>query len=365
MYEKPMPKSSLKASIENNPVAMVLSDPNLPDNPLIFVNEAFEAVTLYQRDAVLGKNCRFLQCDETDEVARRKLRDAIAEEKNVTADLINEKADGTRFLNRVVIAPIRDDDGKVQAYLGIQGEIAGTEKEQKTSVGDESEQMLAELQHRVKNHLSMVVSMIRLHSRREVTQESFEALSHRVQSLALLYEELSPSGAVSGNSESLPAGAYLSRVANTIGALDGRSSIRLNVDCDEVDLPIETGARIGMLLTEFLTNAFEHAFAGRDAGVIQVRFHRQTRGKLRLTVEDDGVGLPEGSTWPENAPSIEDRQKQANENEADVLNTRGGKRKSGAGGSIVGAMVQYLDGDLTVTSSKHGTIITLDIMQDA
>lgn len=332
----------------------------LPDNPLVFVNEAFEKLTHYSAEAMLGKNCRCLQCDETDEEARRVLREAVKNEDEATVDIVNERADGTRFLNRVVIAPIRDDAGTVRAFLGIQSEINGD-----TNIDAESERMLHELQHRVKNHLSMVVGLIRLQARREVTRETFEALSHRVQSLALLYEELSSGGVVDRHAKSLPAGAYLSRVANTIGALDGRSSIRLNVSCDEIELPVETGARLGLLLTEFITNAFEHAFEGRDEGVIHVRFTRQTRGKLRLTVEDDGVGLPSGSSWPNNAPSVERRTEEASSGTDDVLDTRGGKRKSGTGGSIVAAMADHLDGDLQVTSSKHGTIVNLDIAEDA
>lgn len=358
-----MTDTPLRDSMSNHPSAMVLSDPNLPDNPLVYVNDAFEQITLYSRDAVLGKNCRFLQCDDTDSAARRKLAEAIENEREVTADLINEKADGTRFLNRVVIAPLRGTDGKVHAFLGIQSEIAGEEADQETSLGAQSEQMLMELQHRVKNHLAMVVSLIRLQSKKDITKESFDALSQRVQSLALLYEELSPSGVVDRASDTLPAGAYISRVANTIGALDGRSSIRVNVQCDEVELPVETGARLGLLLTEIITNALEHAFAGREEGVIEVRLTRQTRGKLRLTVEDDGIGLPDGSTWPFDSPSVEKRREEtdaADETDA-ALDTKGHGRKSGLGGSIARAMIDFLDGDLSVSSSEHGTVVMVDL----
>jgi PAS domain S-box-containing protein len=359
-----MSKQSLKLSIEKHPVAMVLSDPTLPDNPLVFVNDAFERLTLYSADAALGKNCRFLQCEETDEQARDILRKGLEQKEGVTADLTNRRADGTTFLNRLVITPIRDDAGDVQAYLGIQSEIEPNGP-QRAEIGPGSDYMLQELQHRVKNHLSMVVTMIRLQARQDVTRASFEALSHRVQSLALLYEELSPGGVIDRHAETVPAGAYLSRVANTIGAIDGRSSIRLNVACDEVQLPVDVGARLGLLVTEFITNAFEHAFAGRDEGVIHVRLTRQTRGKLRLTVEDDGVGLPEGTNWPWNAPSVERRTEEAAAKEAtaEILDTRGNKRKSGAGGSIVAALVQHLDGDLSVSSSQHGTIVTVDIAE--
>ncbi|UWQ21499.1 PAS domain-containing protein [Jannaschia sp. W003] len=360
-----MRSKAIQDSIKNNPVAMVLSDPGLPDNPLVFVNDAFERSTLYNRDAAIGQNCRFLQCDETDPETRRVLREAIAERREVTVDILNQKADGTKFLNRVVIAPLRDEDGEVHAFLGIQSEIRGGIDDQDSSIGTQSLQMLRELQHRVKNHLSMVVSLIRMQSKSDVTRESFEALSHRVQSLALLYEELSPAGIVGRDSDTLPAGAYLSRVANTIAALDGRAAIRVNVSCDEVELPVEVGARLGLILTELITNALEHAFAGRAEGVIHVRFTRQTRGKLRLTVEDDGVGMPEGSQWPKGSPSVEAQRRRAEAQDAagETLDTRSEGHHSGLGGSIVAAMIGNLAGDLTVSSSEHGTVVHLDFAE--
>lgn len=363
MDDKLSLEDSLEASIGGFPTSMVLSDPNLPDNPLVFVNDAFERLTLYPADAVVGRNCRFLQCDETDPGTVRELGAAVAEERDVSVDILNRKADGSTFWNRLVVTPVRDDTGQVRVFLGILTEIDDPETGKPSAIGDDSRQMLRELQHRVKNHLAMVVSLVRLHSRREVTKESFEALSHRIQSLALLYEELSPHGAVTGGAQTLAGGAYLSRVANTIGGLEGRSAIRLNVLCDEVELTVETGARLGMILTEFITNAFEHAFKGRDSGLVQVTLTRMTDGKVRLRVEDDGVGLPEGSAWPDNAPSLRNRAVEAIETDG-TLDTRGDKRKSGAGGSIVRAMVNHLKGDLRVTTSTAGTIVTIDFEAD-
>lgn len=352
----------LRKSFEASPVAMVLTDPSLPDNPLVFVNETFERITLYNQEAVLGRNCRLLQCEDTDPEAIRQLAEAIRSETPVSVDLLNERADGSRFMNRLVIAPMRDSEGRTVAFIGLQSEIGQAATDGTATRTADSDNMLRELQHRVKNHLAMVVSLIRIHSRRDVTQASFDALGHRVQSLALLYEEISINGVARSDAETLPAGAYLSRVANTIAALDGRASIRINVDCDEIELPIDTGGRIGLLLTEFLTNALEHAFRGREAGVIGIRFKRQTEGHLRLTVEDDGIGLPEGSSWPDTAPSVEQRVAEAREEVPADPEAGPRKRKSGAGGSIVKAMVKHLRGDLIVSSNGHGTTVTLDLM---
>jgi PAS domain S-box-containing protein len=357
--------AGLEAAIESLPVAMVLTDPALEDNPIVYVNEAFEKVTHYSRAYAVGRNCRFLQGEESDPATVRRLREAIAAGREISVELKNYRADGSAFMNRLLIAPITDPEGNLAAFLGVQTDLTrladpdqlGDRAEDATS---ETDTMLRELQHRVKNHLSMIVSMIRMQASREITKDSFTALSERVQSLALLYEELSPAGAARRDSETVPTGAYLTRIASTLGALEGQASIRLNVEADEIDLPVEKAARLGLLLTEFLTNALKHAFVDRAQGMVQVRFERLSAGGLRLTVEDDGVGLPEGSAWPDDAPTVE-RQRDRTRASGGALDTTGKEGRSGLGGSIVKALVGSLDADLSVVSSEHGTVVILDV----
>ena len=355
---------SLEAAIAELPVAMVLTDPSLEDNPIVYVNDAFERVAYYSREYAIGRNCRFLQGEGTDPEKVRRLREAIDGGRDVSVDLENYRADGTAFTNRLVVAPIAGEEGEVRAFLGVQTDLSRLSEERSLAhrpeeAESETDTMLRELQHRVKNHLAMVVSMIRMQISREITRESFEALGRRIQSLALLYEELTPAGVGRRDSDTVPAGAYVSRIAGTLGALEGRASIRVNVDAEEIDLPVEQAARLGLLLTEFLANALSHAFEGREEGVVRVRFQRLTDRGVRLMVEDDGVGLPEGSEWPEDAPSVE-AQRDRVRGEGGALDTRGRGGGAGMGGSIVKALVRSLDAELAVTSASRGTVITLD-----
>jgi PAS domain S-box-containing protein len=361
-----MKDDALATSIKDTPVAMVLSDPTQDDNPLVFVNEAFEQLTLYARDAALGRNCRFLQCDETDPEAVAALRAAIAAEREVSVDLINERADGTRFLNRLVIAPLRGEDGKVNAFLGIQSPIEGTAEDQASDIDPDHRVMLRELQHRVKNHLAMVVSMIRLQASRDITRDSFEAVGRRVEALALLYDEMFDATVSAGGAhDRIRARAYLSRIARTVSQLTDTAAIRLNTDCDEIDLPIDQAARLGLLLSELLTNALEHAFAGREKGMISIRFRRLSNDMgVRLVVEDDGVGLPDGNDWPFEAPSVQQQTERAR-TEAGELDTRGHDGRSGVGGSIVRSLTQMLGATLDVGRTGHGTTITVDFEPEA
>ena len=338
-------RAALGRSISNLPVAMVVTDPSLPDNPIVYVNDAFAKVTLYSREMAVGRNCRFLQGKDTDPQDVAELRRGIDSGRQVSVDILNYRADGTSFHNRLLITPVEGPDGEALAYVGVQTEMGDEHS-------DDRDNMLRELQHRVKNHLAMVVSLIRMQARREISEEAMTALSQRVQSLALLYEELTPTGVGHVHDDTVPAGAYLSRIVHTIGALDGRASIRVNVDCEEIDLPVEAAARLGLVLTELLTNALEHAFEGRDEGFVSVRLARHTRGGIRLMVEDDGVGLPGGSAWPSGSTSIEDQSREAE---------RTGSVKGGLGGSIVAAMVESLGATIDVSSHTSGTVATVDL----
>ncbi len=100
-----------------------ISDPTLPDNPLIWVNPAFERMSGYALDQVVGRNCRFLQGPDTDPAAVAELRRAQAEARHTTVTLLNVRADGTAFYNEVSISPVLDGEGRVTHFVGVQADV--------------------------------------------------------------------------------------------------------------------------------------------------------------------------------------------------------------------------------------------------
>ena len=278
-----------------NDVAVVLTNPNLPDNPIIYLNRAFERITGYSREAVIGRNCRFLQGPDTDPETVRKLREAIEAKQDLTVDILNYRADDAPFWNRLVLSPLTDTDGEVPYFIGLQKRIGDGPEAPKTD-REETLGALRELQHRVKNHLAMVVSMIRLQARDQSAHADFGTLSRRVETLQLLYEEMSGRDDDNAN---VAVGAYISRVASTIGHLDGRKGIRINVDTIACDSSPELATQIGFLVSEILTNALKHAFEGRETGEVQLRMIDQGDRIVRIEITDDGNGLPEGADWPD------------------------------------------------------------------
>ncbi|WP_226481205.1 bacterio-opsin activator domain-containing protein [Natrinema amylolyticum] len=110
-------------ALEEAPVGITISDPDREDNPLVYVNEAYEAMTGYTYDEVVGRNCRFLQGEDSDEAAIAEMAAAIDEDRPVTVELKNYRKDGTEFWNEVTIAPVRDEDGRVTNYVGFQNDV--------------------------------------------------------------------------------------------------------------------------------------------------------------------------------------------------------------------------------------------------
>ncbi|WP_218916679.1 PAS domain-containing protein [Sphingomonas taxi] len=102
---------------------MAVSDPTLPDDPIIYVNAAFERLTGYAADEIVGRNCRFLQGPATDPDDVARLRDAIAARRRIEIDLLNHRRDGTAFWNRLTVAPVFGDDGALTYFVASQTDV--------------------------------------------------------------------------------------------------------------------------------------------------------------------------------------------------------------------------------------------------
>jgi len=113
----------LLASIDHSPIASVITDARLPDNPIVAVNRAFCELTGYDRTEIVGRNCRFLAGADTEPEARDTLRRAVAEGRPVLVELTNYRRDGSAFLNAVMVAPIIGEAGELAYFLGSQMEV--------------------------------------------------------------------------------------------------------------------------------------------------------------------------------------------------------------------------------------------------
>ena len=102
---------------------IVITDPNQPDDPIIYVNPAFERMTGYSAQETLGRNCRFLQGTEREQPALEELRAALRDGHQCKVILRNYKKDGTLFWNELSISPVRDTEGKLVNFIGVQEDV--------------------------------------------------------------------------------------------------------------------------------------------------------------------------------------------------------------------------------------------------
>jgi len=102
----------------------VVTDPSLPDNPIVYATQGFLDLTGYTLDQVLGRNCRFLQGPETDPKAVEKIRRSIEDGSDMSVCLLNYRVDGTTFWNQFFIAALRDAAGNITNYVGVQCKVS-------------------------------------------------------------------------------------------------------------------------------------------------------------------------------------------------------------------------------------------------
>jgi PAS domain S-box-containing protein len=102
---------------------VTLADPDLEGMPIVYANKAFERLTGYTQEDIIGHNCRFLQGSDQEQEARFQIAEAIKNDKPIEVTLRNYRKDGTLFFNHLKITPLLNRKGKVIYYLGVQYDV--------------------------------------------------------------------------------------------------------------------------------------------------------------------------------------------------------------------------------------------------
>lgn len=157
--------------------------------------------------------------------------------------------------------------------------------------------LLVDVNHRVKNHLQSLASLLLL-SRRDVadaaSREALDAAAGRIQVLAKVYDRLH----LHGRGVTVRARDFLEDLgANLRESLVGMRPIALRVAAEDAEIDSSRAAVMGLVVNELIGNALKHAFPGDRAGDVYVRFRREDE-RFRLEVEDDGVGRPANPARP-------------------------------------------------------------------
>lgn len=297
------------AAVRATRMPMVITDPSLPDNPIVFCNEAFQSLTGYSLDEILGRNCRFLQGPQTDQAQVRRLREAIERGESVDVDLLNYRKDGSTFWNALYLSPVRNDAGEIRFFFAsqldvterveaqkliaeqrqqVQMEIERRTHDLKTAL-DEKTLLLHEVDHRVKNNLTMIGSLLRLQARSiddPRIAAKLEAMLERVDALATVHRRLYQSEDITR----FDLGAFVENLAADVIGASGRANIAFDADVESIMIPSGQAAAVGLILNEIVTNAVKHAFADGRAGRLTVRAQREGENAV-IEIGDDGPGM--------------------------------------------------------------------------
>lgn len=297
------------AAVRATRMPMVITDPSQPDNPIVFCNESFQTLTGYALDEILGRNCRFLQGPDTDLLKVARIRKAIERGESVDVDLLNYRKDGSTFWNALYLSPVRNDEGEIRFFFASQLDVTDRVEAQKV-IAEQRQQvqleierrthdlkmaleektlLLHEVDHRVKNNLTMIGSLLRLQARSiddpRITAK-LEAMLERVDALATVHRRLYQSEDIAR----FDLGSFAENlVADVIGA-SGRTDIALDAEVESIMIPSSHAAAVGLILNEVVTNAVKHAFADGRPGRLSLRAYRDGNSG-RIEIADDGPGL--------------------------------------------------------------------------
>lgn len=137
------------AAVRATRMPMIITNPRLPDNPVVFANNAFCRLAGYTREEILGLNCRFLQGPETDPATVARIREAVQRVEPVEVDIQNHRKDGETFWNRLLMAPVYDTEGVLAYFFASQVDVT-LERERLKGLETSNAALMAEITDRLR-----------------------------------------------------------------------------------------------------------------------------------------------------------------------------------------------------------------------
>ena len=390
----------LKRSVEAANNSIVLTDPNQPDNPIIYVNQGFKELTGYSESEILGHNCRFLQRSpgggrDEEQPAVRTLSRAVENGENCRVVLRNYRKDGEMFWNELYITPVYDEDDRLVNFIGVQNDITERVRLNET-MERRVQERTRELEHKTRE-------LEQQRNELERAKEEAEAAS-RAKSVFLAnmsHEIRTPLTAMLGLADVIRAKSDTnrfdehlrriksagSRLMDTLSSLLTLAKLEAgNMDVDlepvvvceealevfelfraraeekglEATFDVEEGARDAVArldagaLNSALQNLISNAIKFTDDGTISVRVYVQSPEKtgsdhVAIEFADTGIGISE-----EFRPYLFEDFKQ----ESDGLTRE--HEGSGLGLSITKQLVEAMDGTISVESEPgEGSVFTI------
>jgi PAS domain S-box-containing protein len=269
---------------------------------IILFNQGAEKLFGYTAQTIIGESLDILLPARLAGVHREHIHAfghsrVAARQMGERSEILGRRRDGTEFPAVASISKVEyEGEMIVTVILRDVTERKFTEERLRASLR-EKEVLLEEIHHRVKNNLQTISSLLGLQARSAgdpAMRKQFQENQRRIQSMALLHEELYQSD----NASRINLADYVRRLAKRlVHSCDVAGQIGLDLKLDSVHLPMDIAMPCGLIVNELLSNAFKHAFPAERKGLVRVELRREPGGRVYLRVADNGVGLPDDLDW--------------------------------------------------------------------
>ena len=355
-YGFPVESALFDALMGTMRLAVCLTDPNQPDNPIVYANAAFLRLTGYPADEVLGRNCRFLQGPRTDPAAIEEMTGTMRRGEPSIVEVVNYRRDGTPFWNALHIAPIHDEAGRLRYFFGSQWDVS----EVRVARADLSvaRTVARELSHRLKNLFGIVTSIVSLTARQTNALDMGAKINERVRAMARAHEltlDEHHDGKVSlrdvVRSVLSPFEREERNGTSNAGAQHGGTG-SINLSGPDVPLPGPAVSVIGLVLNELATNAVKYGALGPAGGQVDV-----TWAVAGASARDAGSGGSDPALrveWREGLPEHAGPTEPAN---PDAHNASG----TGSGRTIMERLLRASGGSFESHMSAEGLRVAFSL----
>jgi PAS domain S-box-containing protein len=285
--------------LDQVPIAIVVSKQTRGGQHIVYSNFAFEALTGQLLADIEDKSWSILDSFVHEDEPDRRLGQAVVTGEDFIGTFRLDREGTKPLLVHVYVSAIEKEDGsenyRLAALVDV-SEQARTQREAFERQIRDKDLLLREIQHRVKNNLQLIIALIRLEARTAGRGDPVDLnrLAKRIEALQLLYQALSADMV----EDEVDLGHYLSQIASAAVGSHSFEGIELVLKVSHAPVSVDVALPVGLAVNELLTNIFKYAFAGRDRGTITLECLRENGDQYVVVVADDGVGLPEGVTWP-------------------------------------------------------------------
>ncbi|MBO9100775.1 MULTISPECIES: blue-light-activated histidine kinase [unclassified Rhizobium] len=265
-------------AFERSRTPMVMADAGQGQNPILFANKAFLELTGYALSEVVGRDCRFLQGPATSKSVTSTIGASIRSGVEVAANLLNYRKDGSEFWNELHISPIRNDEGEIAYFFASQMDV--TELRRVAGLEASERRLLREVDHRAKNVLAVVNSIVRLSKATDPSRYA-SAVRDRIQTLADVHTLLAEKGWDSISLEEIVRQQFTAFGPHAV-QLEGPG---IGVEATDAQ-------PLALVLHELVANATSHGALANEAGNVEVHWRKVEPGGLEIDWRERGPVVP-------------------------------------------------------------------------